>query len=167
MSEEKESPAKNRLRNRHKKESSESVTHKEELNGSVKSKKERLASEDGEKPDEESKQIKGDDVAAGNQVGPAFDWDQLLQFKLELDGIAIILFVVSFLTRTFRLSAPNHIVFDELHYGKYIRMYNERTFFFDQHPPFGKQLIAAITNVVGFGNYTFSKIGAPYNEVSA
>ena len=119
-----------------------------------------------EKPVSEEKNKKGDDVALESRTR-SFDWETIFQINVQLDGIVVILFVLSFLTRTFRLSQPKHIVFDELHYGKYVKMYNEKTFFFDQHPPLGKQLIAAVTNLVGFGNYTFSKIGAPYNDVSA
>ncbi|XP_068148459.1 protein O-mannosyltransferase 1 isoform X2 [Drosophila tropicalis] len=53
--------------------------------------------------------------------------------------------------------------FDELHYGKYISHYMRNIFFFDQHPPLGKQLIAGLVSFAGYdGNYTFSRIGAPY-----
>lgn len=56
--------------------------------------------------------------------------------------------------------------FDELHYGKYVSMYMRRTFFFDQHPPLGKQLIAAVAHLAGYsGNYTFSRIGSEYSAV--
>lgn len=37
-------------------------------------------------------------------------------------------------------------------------------FFFDQHPPLGKQLIAGMAYFTGFdGNYNFTKIGAEYS----
>lgn len=86
--------------------------------------------------------------------------------NVEFDVVAIGLFLVAFLTRTYKLSQPNDVVFDELHYGKYVSMYLKNTFFFDQHPPLGKQLVAGAAHFVGFkGNYTFSKIGSPYNEV--
>lgn len=41
----------------------------------------------------------------------------------------------------------------------------KNTFFFDQHPPLGKQLIAGLANAIGYnGNYTFTRIGADYTE---
>lgn len=43
----------------------------------------------------------------------------------------------------------------------------KNTFFFEKHPPFGKQLIAGVAYLAGYsGNFTFTKIGTPYNEVS-
>lgn len=86
-----------------------------------------------------------------------------LKFTFEIDLISITLFTIALCTRFYRLAEPNNIVFDELHYGKYVSLYLKRTFFFDQHPPLGKQLVAAATYLVGFdGNHTFSQIGAQY-----
>lgn len=43
-------------------------------------------------------------------------------------------------------------------------MYMRNIFFFDQHPPLGKQLIAGLVSLAGYdGNYTFSRIGASYS----
>lgn len=87
------------------------------------------------------------------------------RITFEIDLISCTLFVVALCTRFYRLSEPNNIVFDELHYGKYVSLYLKRTFFFDQHPPLGKQLISAVANFVGYnGNFTFSQIGAEYTE---
>lgn len=87
------------------------------------------------------------------------------RISIEIDFISITLLVVALCTRFYKLSEPNNIVFDELHYGKYVSLYLKRIFFFDQHPPLGKQLISAVANFVGFnGNYTFSQIGAEYTE---
>lgn len=86
------------------------------------------------------------------------------RISFELDLISIALFLIAFATRIYKLSEPNHIVFDELHYGKYVSLYLKRTFFFDQHPPLGKQLIAAMAYMGGFdGNYTFAQIGSEYS----
>lgn len=55
--------------------------------------------------------------------------------------------------------------FDELHYGKYVSLYMKRTFFFDSHPPLGKQLIAGAAYLAGFdGNFKFDRIGSSYAE---
>lgn len=86
-----------------------------------------------------------------------------LKFTFEIDLISITLFTIALCTRFYRLAEPSNIVFDELHYGKYVSLYLKRTFFFDQHPPLGKQLVAAAAYLVGFdGNHTFSQIGAQY-----
>lgn len=155
---------KSKVRKRTVKESVERVSDKDNGNGVVKLTNERTE-EMSDEPAKETGISPNDDVASKVQSSTP-DWENVFRISIEFDGIAVLLFILSFLTRTFRLSQPKDIVFDELHYGKYIRMYNEKTFFFDQHPPLGKQLIAAVTNLVGFGNYTFSKIGASYNEVS-
>lgn len=65
-----------------------------------------------------------------------------------------------------RLMKNSHFRFDELHYGKYVSLYMKNIFFFEKHPPLGKQLIASAAYLAGYdGNYTFSKIGSEYTEV--
>lgn len=55
--------------------------------------------------------------------------------------------------------------FDELHYGKYVSLYMKRTFFFDPHPPLGKQMIAAVAYLAGYnGNSKFDRIGNVYAD---
>lgn len=40
-----------------------------------------------------------------------------------------------------------------------------KVFFFDQHPPLGKQLIAGAAYIAGFdGKYNFTAIGAEYSS---
>lgn len=42
----------------------------------------------------------------------------------------------------------------------------KNVFFFEKHPPLGKQLIASAAYLAGYdGNYTFSKIGSEYTTV--
>jgi dolichyl-phosphate-mannose-protein mannosyltransferase len=42
----------------------------------------------------------------------------------------------------------------------------KRTFFFDSHPPLGKQLISAAAYLAGFdGQFKFDRIGSPYGNV--
>lgn len=41
----------------------------------------------------------------------------------------------------------------------------KNTFFFDSHPPLGKQLVAAMTHFAGYdGKFRFDKIGSPYDD---
>ncbi|XP_070496483.1 protein O-mannosyltransferase 1 [Chironomus tepperi] len=85
--------------------------------------------------------------------------------KIEFDPMSIALFTLAIVTRFFRLSEPRNIVFDELHYGKYVSLYMKNVFFFEKHPPLGKQLIAGVAHFAGYdGNYTFNKIGSEYTE---
>nr|CAD7446948.1 unnamed protein product [Timema bartmani] len=76
------------------------------------------------------------------------------RLKLEIDIVSLMLFVAALATRMYKLEEPRSIVFDELHYGKYVSLYMKRTFFFDSHPPLGKQLIGALAYLAEFdGDY--------------
>lgn len=85
--------------------------------------------------------------------------------QINLDLFTWLLFVLGFLTRFYKLSYPRNVVFDELHYGKFISHYIKNTFFFDQHPPLGKQIIASVAQFIGYnGNFSVSHIGSQYND---
>jgi len=50
-------------------------------------------------------------------------------------------------TRFYKVEEPDHVCWDETHFGKMGSWYINRTFFFDVHPPLGKVCIAqAVTN---------------------
>ncbi|XP_054006271.1 protein O-mannosyltransferase 1 [Hylaeus anthracinus] len=88
-----------------------------------------------------------------------------IKISLEVDIISLILLLAGIITRLYRLEEPRSIVFDELHYGKYVGLYMKRTFFFDSHPPLGKQLISAAAYLAGFdGQFKFDRIGSPYAD---
>ncbi|KAF3928176.1 hypothetical protein AA313_de0205663 [Arthrobotrys entomopaga] len=70
---------------------------------------------------------------------------------------------LAFVTRFYKLSHPNEVVFDEVHFGKFASFYLQRTYFFDVHPPFGKLLFALMGWFVGFdGDFKFDNIGDSY-----
>lgn len=95
-------------------------------------------------------------------VGPKTS--QLFIFHVELDLMQWLLFLVALATRMWRLDHPREIVFDELHYGRFTAMYQQRKFFYDQNPPLGKLLLTLGACVCGFdGNYKFERIGADYS----
>ncbi|XP_063234675.1 protein O-mannosyltransferase 1 isoform X2 [Bacillus rossius redtenbacheri] len=85
--------------------------------------------------------------------------------SVEIDMMSITLFLMGLATRMYRLEEPRSIVFDELHYGKYVSLYMKRTFFFDSHPPLGKQLIALVAYLASFdGQFKFDRIGSSYPD---
>ncbi|XP_072376843.1 protein O-mannosyltransferase 1 [Diabrotica undecimpunctata] len=90
---------------------------------------------------------------------------KLFRINCEIDVLSLVLFLFGILTRMYNLEEPKNIVFDELHYGKYVSLYMKNTFFFDSHPPLGKQLIAVMAYLAGYdGKFKFDKIGSPYTS---
>ncbi|XP_064458655.1 protein O-mannosyltransferase 1-like [Ornithodoros turicata] len=92
-----------------------------------------------------------------------FSVNDFFTVSIELDAASVLLFIAGFITRMWRLEEPRGIVFDELHYGKFASLYMKNTFFFDSHPPLGKQLVALAGHLAGFdGNAQFDRIGGAY-----
>ncbi|KAL4737546.1 Dolichyl-phosphate-mannose-protein mannosyltransferase-domain-containing protein [Aspergillus similis] len=74
-----------------------------------------------------------------------------------------ILTVLAFFTRFYKISYPDQVVFDEVHFGKFASYYLRRTYFFDVHPPFAKLLLAFTGWLVGYdGHFLFENIGESY-----
>lgn len=73
-----------------------------------------------------------------------------INMNLRLHLLPIILLAVGLATRFHALDEPKHVVFDELHYGRYAAHYLQNTFFFDSQPPLGKQLLALAGHLGGF-----------------
>ncbi|KAK9765558.1 Dolichyl-phosphate-mannose--protein mannosyltransferase 4 [Basidiobolus ranarum] len=72
--------------------------------------------------------------------------------------------VLAFATRFYKISEPNEVVFDEVHFGKFASYYLRREYFFDVHPPLAKMLIAAMGWFVGYdGHFLFDEIGNNYH----
>ncbi|KAI5740934.1 hypothetical protein M8J76_008607 [Diaphorina citri] len=70
-------------------------------------------------------------------------------------------------TRLYKVEEPDHICWDETHFGKMGSWYINRTFFFDVHPPLGKMLIALSGYLTGYdGSFPFEKPGDKYDNVN-
>ncbi|BFZ19967.1 hypothetical protein BsWGS_23006 [Bradybaena similaris] len=83
--------------------------------------------------------------------------------KVEVDFMQVLLTVLSLISRTWRLGVPRAVVFDELHFAKFVSLYLKNIFFFDVHPPLGKQLLALAGRYAGFeGDVNFERIGADF-----
>lgn len=70
-------------------------------------------------------------------------------------------------TRFYKVTEPDHVCWDEAHFGKMGSWYINRTFFFDVHPPLGKMLIALSGYLTGYdGTFSFEKPGDKYVNVN-
>lgn len=90
-------------------------------------------------------------ITASRRLGK-FDWPLLA-----------LLVMGCFYVRLGKLSQPDLVVFDEVHFGKFAKKYIVGDFFMDVHPPLAKMLFAAVSSLAGFtGNFDFEKIGDKY-----
>ncbi|RGB37070.1 glycosyltransferase family 39 protein [Rhizophagus diaphanus] len=77
----------------------------------------------------------------------------------------IILILVAFIVRLYRLDQPTSVVFDEVHFGGFATKYMRGRFFMDVHPPLAKLLITLAGILGGFdGRFDFKEIGKDYLE---
>ncbi len=117
---------------------------------------------DGESIPEEQPDEFGGSSAAAAAAAAAAAPASVVQGKTKSDAggrsgggwrrwaVPLALLAAAAATRFHDLDTPRNIVFDELHYGRYAGLYLKRTFFFDSHPPLGKQLLAAAGYLAGF-----------------
>ncbi|XP_066249068.1 protein O-mannosyl-transferase 2 isoform X1 [Euwallacea similis] len=75
--------------------------------------------------------------------------------------------VLAAFTRFYKIQEPDHVCWDETHFGKMGSWYINRTFFFDVHPPLGKMLIGLSGYLTGYdGTFAFDKPGDKYENTS-
>eukprot|EP00966_Prymnesium_polylepis_P106511 2466331-Prymnesium_polylepis.1 len=80
--------------------------------------------------------------------------------SLAEQGVAAGLLALGLITRFGLLSYPRQVVWDEYHFGKFVNGYATGEYFFDIHPPLGKQLLALSAWVGGYnGTQSWDKIG--------
>lgn len=75
------------------------------------------------------------------------------------------LLALGLITRFAFLNYPPEVVFDEVHFGKFVSSYFTHEYYFDIHPPLGKMLIAGFARICGFNpGFDFSHIGETFDE---
>ena len=76
----------------------------------------------------------------------------------------IILVVASFALHFSFLTYPAQVVFDEVHFGKFVSAYFSHEYYFDIHPPLGKIMIAGFAKTAGFEpGFDFNQIGKQFD----
>lgn len=80
--------------------------------------------------------------------------------------IILILFGLALLTRFFYFNFPPEVVFDEVHFGSFIRSYFSHENYFDIHPPLGKLIVAGFAKIsqANLSEDGFKNIGHEYNK---
>ncbi|GAB5591503.1 Dolichyl-phosphate-mannose--protein mannosyltransferase 4 [Umbelopsis nana] len=80
------------------------------------------------------------------------------------DKMAIIVITALALAmRLIYISFPAEVVFDEVHFGKFLGHYLRRAYFFDVHPPLAKLTLTAAGKLIGYdGHFDFANIGDNY-----
>ncbi|KAG7096490.1 hypothetical protein E1B28_003920 [Marasmius oreades] len=80
--------------------------------------------------------------------------------------LLLVIVLIACAVRFFRLSRPNSVVFDEVHFGKFASKYIKTQYFVDVHPPLAKLLITLAGFVFGYdGVFDFKDIGKVYENV--
>ncbi|KAJ6237698.1 dolichyl-phosphate-mannose--protein mannosyltransferase [Anaeramoeba flamelloides] len=92
------------------------------------------------------------------------DHFQFVQIPKKYDLLLLILLVLfSFYTRFWRLSEPDEVIFDEVHFGKFVSWYLKGEYFFDIHPPFSKLIMSLIAKFCSFvPTFDFTNISDKY-----
>eukprot|EP00041_Stephanoeca_diplocostata_P030236 m.908903 g.908903 ORF g.908903 m.908903 type:complete len:867 (-) comp23717_c0_seq15:195-2795(-) len=89
-----------------------------------------------------------------------------LQVNADI-SCAVLLVFFALAIRLYKFTHPRHIVFDEIHFGKFAKLYLQRKYFFDVHPPLGKLLFAVVghwTGLTGNEDFHFDRIGLEYPD---
>ena len=75
----------------------------------------------------------------------------------------MVLLTVGLATRFWGLGTPATVVFDEVHFGRYLSSYFTGNYYFDVHPPLGKLIYAGWAYLWGFTPAFIFELSASYN----
>ena len=83
-----------------------------------------------------------------------------MKYFLKASWPFILLAALSLIIHFSFLSYPSQVVFDEVHFGKFVAAYSTGQYYFDIHPPLGKLMIAGFTKLAGVNPvFDFIQIG--------
>ncbi|KDN48044.1 hypothetical protein RSAG8_03060, partial [Rhizoctonia solani AG-8 WAC10335] len=79
--------------------------------------------------------------------------------------IIVMVVIIASFVRLYKISYPDSVVFDEVHFGNFASKYIKTRYFVDVHPPLAKLLLTLAAFVGGFdGHFDFKEIGKAYDE---
>lgn len=79
--------------------------------------------------------------------------------------LPVVLLLLGIVTRFAFIWHPDQVVFDEVHFGRFVTSYLKGQYYFDIHPPLGKLIIAIIPYVFGIeSGLSFEAIGRGYTD---
>ena len=98
---------------------------------------------------------------------PRLHHNEMQQERITSYATALALTVLAFIVRFWRISHPDQVVFDEVHFGSFAGHYIRREYYFDVHPPLAKMLNAGAAWLFGFdGIFAFRNIGDNYTAAN-
>lgn len=84
---------------------------------------------------------------------------------LPLPLLLTVLYVLALSVRLWSIGYPPAVVFDEVHFLRFVRAYYRGEYFFDIHPPLGKLVLLIVTHLFcGEPTHEFARNGEKFNH---
>ncbi|TFK29641.1 O-mannosyltransferase [Coprinopsis marcescibilis] len=123
------------------------------------------ASSPAEQSNYEYEQVQDDEHASEVYQNPRnrSDIEKFFETSQGSFIVVVALTALAFALRFYKISFPDQVVFDEVHFGKFAAYYITHQYYFDVHPPLAKMLFGLAGWFVGFdGSFLFENIGDSY-----
>lgn len=76
------------------------------------------------------------------------------------------LFIIAITVRLWKISYPSSVVFDEVHFLRFVKNYRDGEYLFDIHPPLGKLILTVISKLFcGYPKQHLRHNGMPFGDV--